>query len=125
MLICIGLVTGAEGLRPIHWRVWAGQAEKEGRGSGPYERLENRVAFVDIRVSISSPYFVHFIVTLGIFNLGFFANANTFWTFHVGKEKRLCGLDEKTRGIAAEFLIDMALYICRLLIDCYPAAMKP
>lgn len=110
MLICIGLVTGAEGLRPIHWRVWAGQAEKEGRGRGPYEGLENRIGFVDIRVSISSPYSVHFLVKLGVFNPGIYANADTVWTVHIGQEKRLCGLDEKTGGIAAEIIFGLSVF---------------
>ena len=52
-LICVGLVMGAEELQPIEWRVWAGKAEKEGRG-GPYMGLEERMGFVDIRVCHSS-----------------------------------------------------------------------
>ena len=55
LLICIGLVLGAEELRPISWRVWAGKVE---RGMGPkgqegFRALEKgrRRGFLDIRVS--------------------------------------------------------------------------
>ncbi|KAL9099242.1 MAG: hypothetical protein Q9163_005233 [Psora crenata] len=51
--ICVGLVLGAEELKPISWRIWAGGVEKEGAagggGGGPYQGLERRVGFVDIR----------------------------------------------------------------------------
>ena len=52
--ICIGLVSGAEELKPINWRVWAGKAERESGGGGPYQGLEDRMGFVDIRVSTRS-----------------------------------------------------------------------
>ncbi|KAL9030790.1 MAG: hypothetical protein Q9196_001113 [Gyalolechia fulgens] len=42
ILICIGLVLGAESLKPISWRVWAGQVEKESGGGGPFQALEDR-----------------------------------------------------------------------------------
>ncbi|KAI4101908.1 MAG: hypothetical protein LQ339_004798 [Xanthoria mediterranea] len=48
-LICVGLVMDAEQLKPIRWRVWAGQVEKESGGGGPFQGLENRVGFMDIR----------------------------------------------------------------------------
>ncbi|KAI4174767.1 MAG: hypothetical protein LQ343_002138 [Gyalolechia ehrenbergii] len=50
ILICIGLVLGAEKLKPISWRVWAGQVERESGGAGPFQALEDRVGFMDIRV---------------------------------------------------------------------------
>lgn len=53
VLICIGLVLGAEELKPIIWRVWAGKVEKESGGGGPYQGLEDRLGFVDIRVGCS------------------------------------------------------------------------
>lgn len=53
-LVCAGLVLGAEELRPISWRVWAGKAEKETGGGGPFQALEKRAGFVDIRVSFLS-----------------------------------------------------------------------
>lgn len=53
VLICAGLVMDAEQLKPIRWRVWAGQVEKESGGGGPFQGLENRVGFMDIRVRIS------------------------------------------------------------------------
>lgn len=49
VLICLGLVLGAEQLKPISWRVWAGQVEKESGGGGPFQALEDRVGFMDIR----------------------------------------------------------------------------
>jgi membrane magnesium transporter 1 len=57
-LICIGLVFGAEPLKPISWRVWAGNIEREARegragasGANPFAGLETRTGFLDIRVS--------------------------------------------------------------------------
>ena len=49
--ICIGLVLGAEELKPICWRVWAGKTERERGSGGPFQGLESRPGFVDIRVS--------------------------------------------------------------------------
>lgn len=48
-LVCVGLVLGAEELKPITWRVWAGKAERESRGGGPFQALEERLGFMDIR----------------------------------------------------------------------------
>ena len=50
--ICIGLVLGAEELKPINWRVWAGKVERESGGGGPFQGLEDRLGFVDIRVGL-------------------------------------------------------------------------
>ena len=52
VLICVGLVMGAEQLKPINWRVWAGRAEVRSGGGGPFQGLENRVGFMDIRVRL-------------------------------------------------------------------------
>ena len=49
-MICVGLVVGAEELKPITWRVWAGKVERESGGGGPFQGLEDRLGFVDIRV---------------------------------------------------------------------------
>ncbi|TVY20088.1 hypothetical protein LARI1_G001384 [Lachnellula arida] len=63
LTICLGLVLGTPELRPIQWRVWAGQIEREGEkgfmnGDGevdqdyvgnPFKVLESRPGFVDIR----------------------------------------------------------------------------
>ena len=54
LLICVGLVLGAEELRPISWRVWAGRVQKgKGQPGEGYEWLEGgkRKGFLDIRVS--------------------------------------------------------------------------
>ena len=50
VFICVGLVLAAEELKPISWRVWAGKTEGEGGGGGPFQGLEDRLGFVDIRV---------------------------------------------------------------------------
>lgn len=52
--ICVGLVLGAEELKPITWRVWAGKAERESGGGGPFQGLEERQGFVDIRVCVAN-----------------------------------------------------------------------
>lgn len=55
VFICLGLVLGAEELKPISWRVWARKVERESGGGGPFQGLEDRLGFVDIRVSPSMP----------------------------------------------------------------------
>ena len=59
MFICTGLVLGAEELKPVQWRVWAGKIEREGGDAGPFLGLEERVGFVDIRVR-------HLLVSIGV-----------------------------------------------------------
>ncbi|RJE19957.1 hypothetical protein PHISCL_07697 [Aspergillus sclerotialis] len=49
IIVSLGLVLGAEQLKPISWSVWAGQIEKEGGARNPYRRLEERPGFIDIR----------------------------------------------------------------------------
>lgn len=63
LVICLGLVLGSPTLRPVHWNVWAGKIEREGKagfldGSGevekdyrgnPFAFLEARPGFIDIR----------------------------------------------------------------------------
>ncbi|KAL9609330.1 MAG: hypothetical protein Q9167_005896 [Letrouitia subvulpina] len=49
LVICLGLVLGAEELRPVSWRVWAGKIQRETGKAGPFEGLEDRVGFMDIR----------------------------------------------------------------------------
>lgn len=62
-VISLGLVLGTAKLRPIQWRVWAGQIEREGEEGfkdsngevdkdylgNPFRLLESRPGFVDIR----------------------------------------------------------------------------
>ncbi|KAI9792858.1 MAG: hypothetical protein M1835_007616, partial [Candelina submexicana] len=58
LLLCLGLVLGSSALKPIEWRVWAGEIER-GRGGGtegkgefvgnPFAGLEERAGFVDVR----------------------------------------------------------------------------
>ncbi len=48
-MISFGLVSGAEQLKPIKWRVWAGEVERDSGGGGPYQGLEERIGFADLR----------------------------------------------------------------------------
>ncbi|KAI9698995.1 MAG: hypothetical protein M1836_003184 [Candelina mexicana] len=58
LLLCLGLVLGSSVLKPIEWRVWAGEIER-GRGGdaerkgefvgNPFAGLEERAGFVDVR----------------------------------------------------------------------------
>ncbi|KAK3104328.1 hypothetical protein LTR53_018453 [Teratosphaeriaceae sp. CCFEE 6253] len=60
-LLCAGVVLSSADLKPIQWRVWAGQMEKrkEAReirevgvvGGNPYEGLEERGGFWDVRAA--------------------------------------------------------------------------
>ena len=52
VFICVGLVLGAEELKPISWRAWAAKTERESGGRGPFQGLEDRLGFVDIRVGL-------------------------------------------------------------------------
>lgn len=54
-LLCLGLVLGAEELQSISWRVWARKAERESGGGGPFQALEDRIGFMDIRVCLRFP----------------------------------------------------------------------
>lgn len=63
LVVCFGLVSGSQTLRPIQWNIWAGKIEREGDtgfldGSGevdkdfrgsPFAFLQSRPGFVDIR----------------------------------------------------------------------------
>lgn len=48
-LACLGLVLGSEPLRPIEWKVWAGNIEKEGGAANPFRVFEDRPNYLDIR----------------------------------------------------------------------------
>ena len=50
VVVSLGLVLGAEKLKPISWSEWAGEIEREGGARNPYRRLEERYSFWDIRV---------------------------------------------------------------------------
>ena len=50
LVVSIGLVLGAEKLKPISWRDWAGEIERDGGARNPYLALEERYGFWDIRV---------------------------------------------------------------------------
>lgn len=56
LAVSIGLVLGAEKLKPISWRDWAGEIERDGGARNPYMGLEERFGFWDIRVSNSNYY---------------------------------------------------------------------
>ena len=91
---------GADELQPISWRVWAGKAERESRGGGPFQVLEERVGFVDIRVgSLCSSRAIEAMARPGEnlrnYLLKPIANRNASCA---GKEKGVCGLGERQRG---------------------------
>lgn len=52
VIVSIGLVLGAEKLKPISWRDWAGEIERDGGAGNPYLSLEERYGFWDVRVSL-------------------------------------------------------------------------
>jgi hypothetical protein len=59
VLVCLGLVAGADRLKPISWNVWAGNIEREGGGANPYKGLEERAGFLDIRVYRANCWFFY------------------------------------------------------------------
>ncbi|CAI7596722.1 unnamed protein product [Penicillium pancosmium] len=52
VIVSIGLVLGADKLKPISWRDWAGQIERDGGARNPYLGLEERYGFWDIRAQV-------------------------------------------------------------------------
>lgn len=54
--MCVGLVFGAEELKPVTWRVWAGNTDRKSGGGGPFQVLEERLGFMDIRVGIYADF---------------------------------------------------------------------
>jgi Flp pilus assembly protein CpaB len=56
VIVSVGLVLGAEKLKPISWRDWAGEIEREGGARNPYLSLEERHGFWDIRVRHDSSF---------------------------------------------------------------------
>ncbi|EKV17373.1 Magnesium transporter [Penicillium digitatum] len=48
-IVSIGLVLSAQKLKPISWREWAGEIERDGGARNPYLSLEERYGFWDIR----------------------------------------------------------------------------
>ncbi|KAJ5180616.1 hypothetical protein N7492_003826 [Penicillium capsulatum] len=49
VVVSLGLVLGAEKLKPVSWRDWAGEIERNGGARNPYMGLEERYGFWDIR----------------------------------------------------------------------------
>lgn len=54
VVVSLGLVLGTEKLKPVSWRDWAGEIERDGGARNPYMGLEERYGFWDIRVRILS-----------------------------------------------------------------------
>jgi hypothetical protein len=59
VIMCVGIVlhlssTETSQLRPIAWHTWNGKQERE-KGAGAFPFLEERVGFLDIRVSGIKP----------------------------------------------------------------------
>ncbi|KAJ5332571.1 Magnesium transporter [Penicillium brevicompactum] len=49
LVVSIGLVLSAQKLKPVSWRDWAGEIERDGGARNPYLSLEERYGFWDIR----------------------------------------------------------------------------
>ncbi|KAL1996731.1 hypothetical protein VTN49DRAFT_7596 [Thermomyces lanuginosus] len=51
VLVSIGLVLGADKLKPVTWSAWAGEIEREGGAKSPYRGLQERPGFWNVRES--------------------------------------------------------------------------
>ncbi|KAJ5682219.1 hypothetical protein N7462_005384 [Penicillium macrosclerotiorum] len=49
VVVSVGLVLGADKLKPVGWRDWAGEIERDGGARNPYLGLEERYGFWDVR----------------------------------------------------------------------------
>lgn len=69
VIVSVGLVLGAEKLKPITWRDWAGEIERDGGARNPYLGLEERYGFWDIRVRKTPrlPFFMCLPHSIGCF----------------------------------------------------------
>jgi hypothetical protein len=69
VIVSVGLVLGAEKLKPITWRDWAGEIERDGGARNPYLGLEERYGFWDIRVRKTPrlPFFMRLAHSIGCF----------------------------------------------------------
>lgn len=72
VVVSIGLVLGAEKLKPISWRDWAGEIERDGGARNPYLSLEERYGFWDIRVRLAPFFPLTFFSQGSIRDLGYF-----------------------------------------------------
>lgn len=72
LIVSIGLVLGAQKLKPISWREWAGEIERNGGARNPYLSLEERYGFWDIRVS----FWIYLDTCLGTTGFGFIQDMN-------------------------------------------------
>lgn len=68
VIVSVGLVLGADQLKPISWRDWAGQIEQNGGARNPYLSLEERYGFWDIRVSLSLSLSLSFLRVCGFWS---------------------------------------------------------
>lgn len=105
----MGLVLGAEKLKPVSWRDWAGEIERDGGARNPYMGLEERYGFWDIRVREYFLFFPPLAVGLWLATAVFFfygdpveANLNGGLLremndradhINAGKAEGICGLD--------------------------------
>lgn len=60
-LLSVGIVLSGWELRPVEWAKWAGQLERE-KGQGPYEFLDSRLGFIDVRVHNSELFDQHMLI---------------------------------------------------------------
>jgi hypothetical protein len=79
VIVSVGLVLGAEKLKPISWRDWAGEIERNGGARNPYLSLEERHGFWDIRVRYGLPLLI----------LPFFPSVSSFlfWQWRMEQTK--------------------------------------
>lgn len=96
VIVSIGLVLGAEQLKPISWSVWAGEIEKEGGGRNPYRSLEERPGFMDIRVSNGFGKWYCYFLWILYYVLGCFHGVLGL-TVCLGEAEGICGLDSERR----------------------------
>lgn len=65
VIVSVGLVLGAEKLKPISWRDWAGEIERDGGARNPYLSLEERYGFWDVRVRFFPPFLAAWFLVKG------------------------------------------------------------
>lgn len=92
---------GAQKLKPISWREWAGEIERDGGARNPYLSLEERYGFWDIRVSLRSTWmqdtFGDVLLLLDM-NLCFgpgISEAN-IWKKNIGQAEGVCRLGSRS-----------------------------
>ena len=98
LVVSIGLVLGADKLKPISWRDWAGEIERDGGARNPYVGLEERYNFWDIRVSqLSRDIGSDATATATICWYTVYVERRANLSVILGQAKGICGLGSRTR----------------------------